>query len=165
MSYAGLPPVLAPLSELQNHWIVVPRGRSVYELVDLISWLSPDVFVKLADSDWRLYGGQTSVVVAGMEPGPTARGMMPEIKLWLGHDPFTVSVGWKRPIGPIRPRAIVFISDYTLEEVFGDEACVMAMWFVHQPTISSHFIAIDPFSAHEVLPGGDTLPSNGHVSS
>lgn len=77
----------------------------------------PEAYIKKKNKWWDGYVGQETVIID--EWGPDNKLTAPELKDWCDHHPFAAET--KGGYNCLRPRRIVVLSNYSMEECFGHD--------------------------------------------
>jgi hypothetical protein len=85
--------------------------------------LCPDAYLKMCNKWWDGYQGEDDVIIDDIDPVHKVLGH--HLKIWLDKYPFIMEN--KGGARCIRPRRVVITSQYKIEEIFEDPACVEAI--------------------------------------
>lgn len=99
---------------MENYWWYGASGTGKSKTAH-DTW--PDAYIKKKNKWWDGYTGQETVIID--EWGPDNKLTAPELKDWCDHHPFAAET--KGGYSCLRPRRIVVLSNYTMEQCFGHD--------------------------------------------
>lgn len=105
-------PKPATLDNTVGHWYVGPSGAGKSKKA---REENPGAYLKGNNKWWDGYGGEDVVIVEDMDP--TNINLAGHVKRWNDHYPFTCEC--KGGTMVIRPKKIIYTSQYEIDEVFG----------------------------------------------